>query len=396
VRRDVTWSESGTPIERRPTSSPLEPRLRVMQVVLSLDPGGTERLVLEIARRIQPSAMSFICCLDEPGAWAAEAAAEGIPVTALHRKPGIRPSIAYRLAREARRFGADVVHCHQYSPFVYGSMAALLNPPFKLVVTEHGRLSAAPPSRRRRLVNPLLSRVPDALFAVSDELRDYLVASGCSAGRVLVNRNGIDVGTRPRAEDRTRARRSLGVPDEAFLMGTVARLDPVKDLGTALEALSLLRQSMPHARLAIVGDGPERRALEELVARLKLDDCVHMTGHRSDVRQLLPGFDVFVNTSESEGISLTLLEAMAAGLPLVATGVGGTPEVVIDGETGTLVPPRDPQAVAAACASLAAHPERRAAFGEQGRSRVEREFELDRMVERYLRTYLRISGMASS
>jgi glycosyltransferase involved in cell wall biosynthesis len=368
--------------------------LRVMQVVLSLTPGGTERLVLEIARRIRPRAESVICCLDEPGPWAREAVASGIPVTALHRRAGVRPSVAYRLAAEARRWGADVLHCHQYSPFVYGSLAALCAKRFRLVVTEHGRLSDDAPSRKRRLVNPVLSRVPHALFAVSSELRDYLVAAGCAADRIVVNRNGIDVGPRSGNRQRQAARQQLDVPEDSFLIGTIARLDPVKDLGTLVQSLRALRAEAPDAILAIVGDGPERAAIAERVTALGLQDAVLFTGHREDARALLPAFDVYVNSSLSEGISLTLLEAMAAGLPIVATRTGGTPEVLVHGETGILVPPRDSDALAAACLALSGNPFKRRAFGDRGRDRVEREFALDDMVDRYLQTYLRLSRSA--
>jgi glycosyltransferase involved in cell wall biosynthesis len=361
-----------------------------MQVVLSLTPGGTERLVLEIARRIRPVAESAICCLDEPGPWARQAVESGIPVTALHRLPGVRASIAYGLAVEARRWGADVLHCHQYSPFVYGSLAALFAKPFRLVVTEHGRLSDDAPSRKRRLVNPVLSRVPDALFAVSGELRDYLVAAGCAADRVVVNRNGIDVGPRPTNRHLQAGRRLLDVPEDAFVLGTVARLDPVKDLGTLVRSLRALRAEVPDAILVIVGDGPERAVIAEGVTALGLEDAVLFTGHREDARTLMPAFDVYVNSSLSEGISLTLLEAMAAALPIVATRTGGTPEVVIHGETGLLVAPRDPVALAAACEELSRDSFRRRAFGDRGRDRVAREFALEAMVDRYLQTYLRL------
>jgi glycosyltransferase involved in cell wall biosynthesis len=367
-----------------------------MQVVLSLVPGGAERLALDIARRIRTVAESAVCCLDQPGPWAEEAAMSGIPVTALHRRPGLSPAIAFRLGAEARSFGADIVHCHQYSPFVYGALAALFRPPFKLVVTEHGRLSDAPPSPRRRLANPLLSRIPDAFFAVSNELRDYLVTAGCAASSVQVNRNGIAVGPRPLPSARASARAALGVPDDAFLLGTMGRLDPVKDLETLLGALRILRERVPGAALAIVGDGPERTVLVERIATLGLTAVVHVTGYRADARALLPAFDAFVNTSVSEGISLTLLEAMAAALPVVATRVGGTPEVVVDGLTGILVSPRDPMAVASACEALAGAPAARARLGERGRRRVEREFDVEAMVDRYVQTYRRLSGKCGS
>jgi glycosyltransferase involved in cell wall biosynthesis len=139
--------------------------------------------------------------------------------------------------------------------------------------------------------------------------------------------------------------------------------------------------------LAIVGDGPERTRLEERARQANLAEAVCFTGYRRDARRYLPGFDFYVNSSMYEGVSLTILEAMAASLPLVATRVGGTPEVVVDGQTGVLVPARDSAAMAAAITSLATHPDRKRAMGDSGRRRLERYFTIDRMVSDYLCAY---------
>ena len=151
---------------------------RVVQVVLSLDTGGTERLVVDICTRLQRRFEMAVCCLDTPGALARDLADKGIEVVAFHRRSGFRPSLGYRIAKVAERVGADIIHCHQYSPFVYGSIAALLRPQLKLVFTEHGRLSDGPPSLKRRFVNPLLGRLPGSLHSVSRALRESMVAEG--------------------------------------------------------------------------------------------------------------------------------------------------------------------------------------------------------------------------
>jgi len=361
--------------------------VRVLQVVLSLDPGGTERLVVEIARRLPPPFESVVCCLDAPGAWAEDLRRRSIPVVALERRAGFRPSLSARLAALVRSRRIDVMHCHQYSPYVYGCLAKLLAPRVRLVFTEHGRLSDAPPSPKRRRVNPLLARVPGARFAVCEDLKTFLVAEGFPADRLGVIYNGIDPGPLPSAEARADARRRLGAESDAFLVGTVARLDPVKDLGVLLEALAALRARGPAAHLAVLGDGPERTALEARARELGVAAAVRFLGARSDVRDLLPGLDLYVNCSRSEGVSLTIVEAMAAALPVVATAVGGTPEVVADGASGLLVPPRDPGALTAAMEALAADPALRAGLGREGRAVAERRFSFERMLEQYLRAY---------
>src|SRR5206468_1725849 len=200
----------------------------------------------------------------------------GVEVIALHRRDGFRPEIGRRIARLAAERRIDLLHCHQYSPFVYGRIATAWRRNLKLVYTEHGRLSDAPPTWKRRMVNPLL-----------------------------------------------------------------ARLDTVKDFGTLLEAFAAVRRRLPGARLLIVGDGPERAWMTQRAAQPDLDGAVDLLGYRDDVRGVIAAADVYVNSSISEGISITILEAMAAGLPVVATAVGGTPEVLTGDAGGVLVPSRD-------------------------------------------------------
>jgi len=181
------------------------------------------------------------------------------------------------------------------------------------------------------------------------------------------------------------------VDGDTFLVATVARLDPVKHLETLIEAVALVRSNARRVELLVIGDGPERPHLEASAHAAGVADRVRFAGHRSDVRELLPAADVFVNCSTSEGISLTILEAMASRLPVVATRVGGTPEVVIDGVTGLLVPPRAPAAVADALSALSRDPDRRAALGIAGRDRVERSFSIEQMVGQYEQAYLAAS-----
>lgn len=359
----------------------------VLQVVLSLAPGGTERLVIEIVKRLAPSFRFAVCCLDDPGAWSRELTDRGVPVVALHRRRGFRPSVGYRIGRLARACGARVLHCHQYSPFVYGRIAGWLDPRLAVIFTEHGRVSDAPPSRKRRVANRVFARRPAGVYAVSGELKDHLVLEGFEWEGVEVIPNGIELGQRACDADRLEARALAGVPHDAYAVGTAARLDSVKDLPTLIEGFARLRGSLARAVLVIVGDGPTRYALMAHARRLSVDDSVLFLGHRDDVRRLMPAFDVYVNSSISEGVSLTILEAMAAGLPVVATRVGGTPEVVVDGLTGLLVPPQDPLGLGAALLDLAQDGRRAQALGVQGRCRAERYYSIDRMVDAYACAY---------
>ena len=362
----------------------------VMQLVLSLSPGGTERLVIEIVRALGHRIDFVVCCLDEPGDWANEVEALQVPVVALSRRPGFQPRLALELARVMKAHQIDVVHCHHYSPFVYGVLASLLRPSMALVFTEHGKLSDAGPSRKRRWVNPLLSRRRGHLRAVSADLRRHMLDEGFQPGRLGVLYNGVDPGERPSDFDRHAARVVLGVESDAFVLGTAGRLDPVKNLDLLLQTQAKVVAAHDHAHLVIVGDGPERATLEAKAAELGISRSVSFAGYRSDVRLLMPAFDLFVNCSAYEGVSLTILEAMAASLPVVATPVGGNPEVVVDRETGFLVP-ASATSLAAAIKSLAIDERRRRAMGEAGRRRLEQHFSIARMVEEYANLYFGFS-----
>jgi glycosyltransferase involved in cell wall biosynthesis len=353
-----------------------------------LNPGGTERLVVELARRLQHRIPAMVCCLDEAGAWARELHDAGVQVVALERSGGFRPALGRAVADIARRHEATVIHAHHYSPFVYSCLAQFWRRT-PVVFTEHGRLSDTPPSAKRRLANRVLARIPRRAFAVSEDLKQHLVGEGFAPDSLGVIYNGIEVGAVPDARTRADVRQTLGAADGTFVVGTIARLDPVKDLGTLITAAAGLQSELP-ILTAIIGDGSERAALEEQARRLGVAAEVRFLGHREDARRWLAGCDAYVNCSISEGVSLTILEAMAAALPIVATRVGGTPEVVDPG-SGRLIPPRDAPALAAALRDLARDPDTRARLGESARRRLETRFTLDRMIQEYGDVYASVT-----
>lgn len=359
---------------------------RVLQVVLSLNPGGTERLVLDLVMRLNNEIPMSVCCLDDEGSWAGQLRDCGVPVSSLRRIPGFQPKLGSEIHALARQHGATMIHAHHYSPFVYSCLARVWSPRTGLVFTEHGRVSDTPPSTKRRLANRVMSKFPTHVFAVSAELRQHIVAEGFSPDQVKVIYNGISIRPASDAGTRVAVRTRLGVGDSTLVIGTIARLDPVKDLGTLIDATALTRARRP-VRLVIVGDGQERTALERRAAERGVQDAVTFLGHRDDARDWLVGCDVFVNCSISEGVSLTILEAMAASIPVVVTKVGGTPEVVTP-ECGVLVSPRDPHGIADALVSLGNDAPRRAALGAAGRARAEAQFSLDRMVRQYRDVYM--------
>jgi glycosyltransferase involved in cell wall biosynthesis len=330
-----------------------------------------------------------VCCLDEEGAWAEGLRGDGITVTALGRTQGFHPTLGREIARVAARHQASVLHAHHYSPFVYAALARVWNRDLRVIYTEHGRLSDALPSAKRKIANGIFARLPREVYAVSADLREHIVAEGFPAAKVGVIYNGIALQPRPDAADRARIRTHLRVSDDTLVVGTIARLDPVKDIVTMLGAIERMCSQAP-TLLLVIGDGPERIALEREVGRLCLGTSVRFLGHREDARAWLAGCDVYANSSIHEGVSLTILEAMSAGIPVVATRVGGTPEI-IDEQCGLLVPARDPKSMARALDDLAASPERRRAMSCAARRRVEERYTIERMVDEYRNAYLRVA-----
>ena len=367
------------------TVATLTPPPRVLQVVLSLNAGGTERLVIELTRRLREIVPMAVCCLDEEGEWASEVTSAGVKVEAIGRRQGFDAGVGREIHRVAQAHRATVLHCHQYSPFVYGCLARLWGSRSRVVFTEHGRLSDAPPSWKRRAANLILPRFADRVFAVSAELRQHLIAEGFSSRAVGVIYNGVDLRPKTDGDASSRVRAHFGFGPGPLVIGSVGRLDPVKDLRTLILATADVRRTHP-AELLVIGDGPERSGLETIASECGLKQHVHFLGYRRDARDWLAGCDVYVNSSVSEGVSLTILEAMAAGLPVVATRVGGTPEIV-DSTCGMLVPPRQPLALAGALLELARDRERRSQLGRAARQRVEERFTLDRMIQQYCDVY---------
>jgi glycosyltransferase involved in cell wall biosynthesis len=227
---------------------------------------------------------------------------------------------------------------------------------------------------------------------VSHQLRRDLVAHlGVPEERFEVIPNGVDV-TRMARADRSSARRALGAPDGALVVGSVGRLVPVKNYALLLRAFGRLAASTPGpVRLVLLGDGPERATLERAAAASGIASLVQLPGHRDDVPELLVGLDVFVLPSLNEGMSNTLLEAMAAGVPVVASDVGGNREIVEDDRSGMLFPSGEEAALLERLRRLAGDPGSRARLGKAGQERVMRDFSMGAMIRSYEALYERMA-----
>jgi sugar transferase (PEP-CTERM/EpsH1 system associated) len=356
------------------------PPIRVAHVVSQLRVGGMEKLLVEFARCADRErfALHFVS-LGGRGPLADDIAECGWPVTALDQPEGLRPKLVFQLARVFRRWGADVVHTHNTKPVMYGSLAAKLAGVTRVVHTRHGQRFHA--SRRATALFCLATRLVDRVVCVSHDSEQLSAAEGLAPHKLCTVWNGIDV-----------ARFAYRGPRAGGPAVMVGRLSPEKDVATLVRAVALVVREQPAFELHVAGDGSCLPALKQLAGELALDRHVRFLGEVRDVPALLEAASVFVLPSLTEGISLTLLEAMARGLPVVATRVGGNPEVIVDGETGLLVPVQAPADLAAAMLRLCRDPEASRQMGLAGRRRVEQHFDVRRMVADYEALYLQLHG----
>ncbi len=361
----------------------------VCQILHSLHVGGAEVLAARLARRLRDRYRFLFVCLDELGSLGEELRAEGFPVHVLGRRPGLDWRLALRLAGLLRRQRVGVIHAHQYTPFFYAAAARVAGPRAPILFTEHGRHFPDCPSRKRLAANRLLLGRGDRVVGVGRAVCEALVRNeGIPAARVGLVYNGIDLDRFASASPgRAAVRRELGLGAGDLVILQVARLDYLKDHATAVRTLRRVVRRRPEAHLVLVGEGPEGPKIRELVAQAGLADRVHFLGLRHDIPRLLAAADLFLLTSVSEGIPLTLIEAMAAGLPVVATRVGGVGEVVEEGRTGLLAPAGDDDGLARHVLRLAGAPDEARAMGRLGRARAEASFSEGVMHERYSELY---------
>jgi sugar transferase (PEP-CTERM/EpsH1 system associated) len=365
--------------------------IHIEHVLLSLRPGGLENGVINVINGLDRSRFhSSVCCLKEAGEFASRIEAPGVRVQAMGLRTGNDLTLPLRLAAHFRKTRPDIVHTRNAESFFYGFLGARLAGVAHTVHSEHGRTFSD--RRLRFLVQRWMSRFTTSIFAVSDQLkRDLVLHVGIPTDRIEVLYNGVDLarfgagaGTKP---DIVRSELRIG-PHEV-VVGSVGRLVAVKNYALLLRAVASIDHQGMH--VVLVGDGPERAALNALASDLGIAHHVHLLGYRDDVSRVLGAFDIFVLPSLSEGMSNTLLEAMARGLPPVVSGVGGNKELVHDGLNGRVFPSGDSARLGAHLARLGANPAERAALGRSALQGVTESFGIGAMIDRYDNLYSRVA-----
>jgi sugar transferase (PEP-CTERM/EpsH1 system associated) len=361
--------------------------VRVLHILHAFAHGGLENGIVNIINGSPPEIDHDLCVLTQRGEFL-QRICRPVHCYELHRAAGSSMGIIARLARVIRQSGADIVHTRNWGAFD-GVFAACLCPGVKLLHGEHGRDISDPQglNRRRNRIRRLLSFRVAKFTAVSKELGSWLTGTvHIPSGKVVVIPNGVDTDRYCHRRDET-LRGELGIGPDDFVVGTVGRLDPIKNHAGLIRAFSLVARTVPGARLVIVGDGPERAALETLVVSLKGMHVPILTGYRADVERLYGVFDVFVLNSFAEGMSNTLLEAMSSGLPILCTPVGAAVDLIRNGENGRHVLPGDDQGLARLITDYLSMKELRERHGSMCRKHIEEHYSLNSMISDYTRLY---------
>lgn len=372
----------------------------IAHIIHRLDVGGLENGLVNLINRIPAERYRHaIICMTEYADFHRRLTNPAVSLHALHKREGKDPGAYFRLWRLLRRLRPTIVHSRNLSAQEGAVIAALAGVPWR-VHGEHGRdiHDLDGKTRKylwlRRFCQPFVHRY----IPLSQDLERWLHETvGVPSTKIVQLYNGVDSKRfHPPMAGRGVLPRSGFVPQHGIVIGTVGRLEQVKDQLTLVRAFAELLRLAPAwadlVRLVLVGDGSTRMRLETETAALGVADKVWITGNRDDVPAMMAAMDIFVLPSVSEGISNTILEAMATGLPVIATRVGGNPELIQEGTTGLLVPPSDPLAMAKAILEYLEAPQLMLQHGEAGRQRVETMFSMQAMVARYLEIYDQLSG----
>jgi len=357
----------------------------LLYLITELSMGGAQRALLHLLggynrERFTPT---VACLYNGDGAAARAIRALDIPVYDAQMRGKADLQALCHLYRHIRNQRPTILHTSLFHANLPGRFfGRLVGVP---IIISSERTMAMESEWRYRLNRWTISMV-DRVVAVSKEVGEFSISHiRLPAQKVVVIYNGVEIPSLS-PDTREKARLELGLPPDALVCGAVSRLDPVKGIDDLILAFAQVEATRA-AYLVIVGEGPERQRLEKIVQDIGVSDRIIWAGYRAGVPHLLPAFDIFVQPSMHEGLPNTVLEAMAAGLPVIATGVGGTPELVVNGKTGLLVPPANPAALADAITALSENPVARGSMGWAGRQRVQQHFTIEEMVQKTEQLY---------
>ncbi len=355
-------------------------RIRLLKFINLFAIGGTERQFVNVVQRLDPELFDIhLSCFRKYGEFLSEIEACGHPLT----EYSINRLFGRRTFREQLRFASylraqriQVVHTYGFYPNLFGIPAArMAGVPVRIAAI---RDTGAHLSSTHKTLQRIACGMANCILVNAAAVKQWLVGQGYAENKIRVIPNGIV--SRP-AEGAPTLRQQCGLPSDAALVGVMCRLSPVKGLNYFIDAAAALASRHVDARFLIIGDGQEKETLRAQVQRLGLESKIVFTGFRTDTSEVLPQLSVSVLPSLTEGMSNTLLESMAAGVPVVATRVGGNPEIVVDGHTGLLTPAQDPAALAEAISKLLANPVLARQMGAAGKDRIAKHFSVEQTIQ---------------
>jgi len=373
---------------------------RILLVIPTLDQSGAEKQLSLLARGLKAGAGRefevHVCALTRGGPLEAELAAAGIPVTIIGKRGKVDPLAFYRLVHHVRRLKPAIVHTWMFAANSYGRAAAIRERVPHLIASER---CVDPWKQWHQLtIDRYLAQRTERIVVNSPGVSEFYVRKGIPADKFALIPNGIDPAEVPAAgapseEDRRKVLAELQLPLDARLIVAVGRLWPQKRIKDLIWASDLLRVIRDDTHLLIIGDGPQRRMLERYTRLLELSERVHFLGHRSDVPRILPHIDCLWLGSEYEGLPNVVMEAMLAARPVVATDIAGPRELIVEGQTGFLVPVGDRAAFVRRSRRIVEEPAFARQLGEAGRQRMLTEFTVEKMVDAHAGLYRQLLGV---
>lgn len=363
--------------------------INILLVIGSFGIGGAENLAIDIACNLDKVRFRTVVCGLGTGGLKEKLKSAGIAYYDLNKKDGVNLSLIRSLARIIDQENISIVHTHGQGPLLYVCLSRLFSRRAKIIHSEHIDFTVESPSPRKMLFyNSILFRMIDTFVSISDHLNQcYAKLFPFLDNKILTVKNGIDVRKFSNYHVDNDLKSELGISSTKIIIGNIAVFREQKDHESLINAMPKVIASIPDAVLILAGDGPLRGRLEELVERLHLSSCIYFLGWRSDVSRLLNEFDLFVLPSLFEGLSLSLLEASAARVPIITTDVVGNNEFIQDGINGFLVPPRNSTVLAKKIVELLECPEKQAHFVDNGWKIVNEKYSQEKMIANYEMVY---------
>ena len=368
-----------------PSAAELPVKPRILHLVPSLDRAGAEKQLAMLLTQLPREEFDLhVCALTRGGELAADLEAAGIPLTVLGKRFKADPGCFWKLRKFIKQLQPDVLHTWMFAPGVYGRVAAGQVGVKRFIHSE--RCADKWKAGWQWTLDRQLAKRTQRIIANSEGVKDFGIEHGMAAEKFVVIPNGV---ASPAESDVTKKEllKELGIPAGVPLLGAVGRLWPQKRLRDLIWAVELLHILRPEAHFLIIGEGPERHALERYVRTIEATSYMHFLGHRPDVPRIMPHLDIFLQGSGYEGMPNAVMEAMAAGVPVIATDIPGTRELITHGETGFLYPIRGRKEFCKKSDELIADPVEAKRIGNAGREHILAKFAIEPMVEKHVQLY---------